>query len=141
MSGSRDVSHFNLRLAFLTTFSALHHLSLCSQYLATMKFVRVAVTVVVATVASSFVGAADDSDNALRDLQIGLEGLQAASKDPAMLAQLMQDLQVRSGKEKREREKESRLVLPSEFENGRLVSLDPVLTLSSLIDHNHRIQK
>lgn len=37
----------------------------------------------------------DDQQQALRDMQIGMEGLFRASKDPAMLAQLMEDLQVR----------------------------------------------
>lgn len=44
--------------------------------------------------------AAEDTD-ALRDIQIGLQGLAEAGKDPAMLAQLIRDMQVRS-KEPRE---------------------------------------
>jgi len=38
---------------------------------------------------------AQDGNDALRDMQIGMQGLMEAQKDPAMLAQLMQDLQVR----------------------------------------------
>lgn len=34
-------------------------------------------------------------DDAARDVALGLQGLIEASKDPAALAQLMQDLQVR----------------------------------------------
>lgn len=34
------------------------------------------------------------AEEALRDMQIGMQGLAAAAKDPAMLAQLMADLQV-----------------------------------------------
>lgn len=37
---------------------------------------------------------AQEGDAALRDLEIGLAGLQEAAKNPALLAQLMQDLQV-----------------------------------------------
>lgn len=32
--------------------------------------------------------------DAMRDLQLGLQGIQEAAKNPALLAQLMQDLQV-----------------------------------------------
>lgn len=39
--------------------------------------------------------AQDKKKDALRDMQIGMEGLQMAGEDPAMLAQLMQDMQVR----------------------------------------------
>lgn len=41
--------------------------------------------------ASLLVAAQDDP---VRDMQIGMEGLLKASKDPAMMAQLMQDMQV-----------------------------------------------
>jgi hypothetical protein len=34
-------------------------------------------------------------DESLRDLQIGMQGLKEAAQNPALLAQLMQDLQVR----------------------------------------------
>jgi hypothetical protein len=34
-------------------------------------------------------------DEALRDLHIGMQGLKEAAQNPALLAQLMQDLQVR----------------------------------------------
>lgn len=33
---------------------------------------------------------------ALRDIQVGMEGLMEASKDPMILAQLMKDMQVRT---------------------------------------------
>uniref|UniRef100_A0A7S1UP72 STI1 domain-containing protein n=1 Tax=Grammatophora oceanica TaxID=210454 RepID=A0A7S1UP72_9STRA len=36
---------------------------------------------------------AQEGDDALRDLQIGMEGLREATKNPALLAQLMKDLQ------------------------------------------------
>lgn len=36
-------------------------------------------------------------EEALRDLQVGMAGLQEAAKNPALLAQLLQDLQVRNG--------------------------------------------
>jgi hypothetical protein len=38
--------------------------------------------------------AAQDRD-AMQDIQIGLQGLQQAAKDPALLAQLIRDMQVR----------------------------------------------
>lgn len=38
---------------------------------------------------------AEEEASALRDLQIGMAGLQEAATNPALLAQLMQDLQVR----------------------------------------------
>ena len=34
-------------------------------------------------------------DDSLRDIQVGMQGLMEASKDPAVLAQLMKDMQVR----------------------------------------------
>jgi predicted Zn-dependent protease len=37
---------------------------------------------------------AQDRENALKDMHIGMQGLQQAGEDPAMLAQLMQDMQV-----------------------------------------------
>jgi hypothetical protein len=39
---------------------------------------------------------AQNAEDALRDMQIGMQGLQAAASDPAMMAQLMADLQVRN---------------------------------------------
>jgi predicted small secreted protein len=45
---------------------------------------------------SVVVSAQNGADEALRDMQIGMQGLQAAAKDPAMMAQLMADLQVRA---------------------------------------------
>jgi hypothetical protein len=44
---------------------------------------------------SSIVSAQNAAEDALRDMQIGMQGLQAAASDPAMMAQLMADLQVR----------------------------------------------
>lgn len=44
---------------------------------------------------SSIVSAQNAAEQALRDMQIGMQGLQAASSDPAMMAQLLADLQVR----------------------------------------------
>jgi redox-regulated HSP33 family molecular chaperone len=38
---------------------------------------------------------AQNRENALKDMHIGMQGLQQAGEDPAMLAQLMQDMQVR----------------------------------------------
>lgn len=38
--------------------------------------------------------AAQESDT-MRDIQLGLQGLKEAGKDPALLAQLMRDMQVR----------------------------------------------
>jgi predicted small secreted protein len=45
---------------------------------------------------SSIVSAQNAAEDALRDMQIGMQGLQAAASDPAMMAQLMADLQVRN---------------------------------------------
>lgn len=41
------------------------------------------------------VSAQDKEADAMRDLQLGLQGIQEAAKNPALLAQLMHDLQVR----------------------------------------------
>jgi predicted Zn-dependent protease len=38
---------------------------------------------------------AQDRKEALKDMHIGMAGLQEAGNDPAMMAQLMQDMQVR----------------------------------------------
>lgn len=35
-------------------------------------------------------------DDSLRDIQVGMQGLAEAAKDPAVLAQLMKDMQVRT---------------------------------------------
>jgi len=43
----------------------------------------------------SSVFADDHKDQVLRDMAIGMEGLQNVANDPAQLAMLMQDLQVR----------------------------------------------
>ena len=40
------------------------------------------------------VSAQDVEADAMRDLQLGLQGIQEAAKNPVLLAQLMQDLQV-----------------------------------------------
>ena len=37
----------------------------------------------------------EEEDSALRDLQIGMQGLKEAASNPAMMAQLMRDLAVR----------------------------------------------
>lgn len=39
----------------------------------------------------------DETAQAIRDLQVGMAGLKEASQNPALLAQLMRDLQVRAG--------------------------------------------
>ena len=38
----------------------------------------------------------DEKTDPLRDVQIGMQGLMQASQDPTMMAQLLQDMQVRS---------------------------------------------
>lgn len=43
----------------------------------------------------AFVASVSAQQDPMRDLQMGLQGLQQAAKDPAQLAQLMKDLQVR----------------------------------------------
>lgn len=47
------------------------------------------------TVMAGVATAQDAAAEALRDMQIGMQGLKQAGSDPALLAQLMQDLQVR----------------------------------------------
>jgi len=44
---------------------------------------------------TSAVAKKEEEDQALRDLQIGMAGLKEASNNPALLAQLMRDMQVR----------------------------------------------
>ena len=39
----------------------------------------------------------EDEEQALRDVQLGLQGLKEATQNPALLAQMMRDLQVRIG--------------------------------------------
>lgn len=46
--------------------------------------------------------AAAQDEGSLHDIQIGLAGLMEAGKDPAVLAQLLKDMQVRNSKERRE---------------------------------------
>jgi hypothetical protein len=45
-------------------------------------------------VVSALVCSAFGQDDALRDVQLGMQGWAQASKDPELLAQLMQDMQV-----------------------------------------------
>ena len=45
--------------------------------------------------AAFFFGFAVAQDGSLHDIQIGMQGLMEATKDPAALAQLMRDMQVR----------------------------------------------
>ena len=56
-----------------------------------MKFFK---TVVALSIVCFAPVSAQEETDAMRDLQMGLQGIQEASKDPALLAQLMQDLQV-----------------------------------------------
>jgi hypothetical protein len=58
-----------------------------------MKFVKALFSL--ALLAAPSVFADDASDNAMRDLQIGMAGLKEAANNPELLAQLMHDLQVR----------------------------------------------
>lgn len=44
-----------------------------------------------------YVRGQDPQADAIRDMQTGMAGLQQAAKDPVLMAQLMQDLQVRFG--------------------------------------------
>lgn len=55
-----------------------------------MKYIKSIITAVVISLTSVVAQEAD----AMRDIQLGMAGLQEASKNPALLAQLMQDLQV-----------------------------------------------
>ena len=57
-----------------------------------MKFIRALVTVGAVALVPAY--ADDKLNDAMRDLQTGMAGLQQATQDPALLAQLMQDLQV-----------------------------------------------
>jgi len=41
------------------------------------------------------VRADDEQHDPLRDVQVGMQGLMQASQDPALMAQLVQDMQVR----------------------------------------------
>ena len=43
----------------------------------------------------NYVRGEDPQADAIRDMQTGLGGLQQAAKDPVLMAQLMQDLQVK----------------------------------------------
>jgi outer membrane lipoprotein-sorting protein len=58
----------------------------------TMKFIAKAVTILTILFVPAM--AQDKDAEAIRDLQLGLQGLQEAAKNPGLLAQLMQDLQV-----------------------------------------------
>ena len=57
-----------------------------------MKYFKSIITLSVLLFAPAY--AQDKEAEALRDLQLGLQGIQEAAKNPALLAQLMQDLQV-----------------------------------------------
>lgn len=59
---------------------------------ATMFFKAILIAIVLIFVP---VAAQREDNDALRDLEIGMAGLKEASKNPALLAQLMQDMQVR----------------------------------------------
>mmetsp|Transcript_19847 Transcript_19847/g.27545 ORF Transcript_19847/g.27545 Transcript_19847/m.27545 type:complete len:199 (-) Transcript_19847:176-772(-) len=56
-----------------------------------MKFFKAIASI--ASIAFFSTGAFAQEDDALRNMQMGMAGLQQAAKDPALLAQLMQDLQ------------------------------------------------
>ena len=57
-----------------------------------MKLVR---TLLLACAVASPVLAQDPKQDALRDLQVGMQGLKQAANDPELLATLMRDLAVR----------------------------------------------
>mmetsp|Transcript_7079 Transcript_7079/g.10162 ORF Transcript_7079/g.10162 Transcript_7079/m.10162 type:complete len:200 (+) Transcript_7079:160-759(+) len=57
-----------------------------------MKFFRFLVSLVV-VVGPAFAEDLSSEEQAMKDLQVGMAGLKEASKNPALLAQLMQDLQ------------------------------------------------
>lgn len=62
-----------------------------------LKNLFTALLLVVCLASSAFAKKKDDEDKmsqAARDLQMGMQGLQQAGSDPALLAQLMRDLQV-----------------------------------------------
>ena len=46
--------------------------------------------------AAFFCGLASAQDGTLNDIQLGMQGLMEASKNPEVLAQLLKDMQVRS---------------------------------------------
>jgi hypothetical protein len=58
-----------------------------------MKFLKT--TLAFSVLLFAPVSAQNKEGDAMRDLQLGLQGIQEAAKNPALLAQLMQDLQVR----------------------------------------------
>jgi hypothetical protein len=58
----------------------------------TMKFLKT--TLAFSVLLFAPVSAQNKEADAMRDLQLGLQGIQEAAKNPALLAQLMQDLQV-----------------------------------------------
>jgi hypothetical protein len=67
-----------------------------------MKFFKSLLSSALLLLASSGVSAQDEyvrgenaQADAIRDMQTGMAGLQQASKDPVLMAQLMQDLQVK----------------------------------------------
>lgn len=89
----RSLSHFNLpptvvvnaHDSLLLSVHTFENLDLHNLY--KMKLFSVLTVAFVASVSAQ--------QDPMRDLQLGLQGLQQASKDPAQLAQLMKDLQVR----------------------------------------------
>jgi len=58
-----------------------------------MKFIKALVSLAILSAPVAF--ADDQQRDAMRDLQIGMEGLKEAASNPQLLAQLMHDLQVR----------------------------------------------
>ena len=58
-----------------------------------MKFIKTLVSLAILAAPSAF---AQEERDALRDLQIVMQGLKEAANNPELLAQLMHDLQVRS---------------------------------------------
>lgn len=57
-----------------------------------MIFRRSILSIAVGLLLSASTGFAQE--DAIRDMQVGMQGLKQAGEDPAMLAQLMQDMQV-----------------------------------------------
>jgi len=57
-----------------------------------MKLIKFALTISAALFAP--ITAQDAGEDALKNMQLGMMGLQQAANDPVLLAQLMQDLQV-----------------------------------------------
>ena len=66
-----------------------------------MMIFRKALFALIGLLSLSTLGLAQDDAKAqaLRDVQIGMQGLMQATEDPALLAQLMRDMQVRRREE------------------------------------------